>query len=113
MTTPAEAGYALAARLDDVPDGGTHAAVTADGRRMCLVRIGAEVYALANECPHQAYPLSAGEVDVATGELECLWHGARFECATGAVRRGPATEAVATYDVRIEAGEIWVGQVRS
>ncbi len=108
-----EAGYARAARLEDVPDGGTHAAVTTDGRRVCLVRIGALVYAMANECSHQAYPLSEGEVDAETGELECLWHGARFECATGAVRRGPATEAVTTYDVRVAEGDVWVGPERA
>ena len=113
VTTPAEAGYARAAALEEIPDGGTHAAVLDGGRRICLVRMGSSVYALANECPHQAYPLSSGEVDVAAGELECLWHGARFSCASGAVRRGPATHAVATYDVRIVDGDVWVGGERS
>jgi 3-phenylpropionate/trans-cinnamate dioxygenase ferredoxin component len=40
---------------------------------VCLVRTGGAVYAVRNECTHQAVPLSEGEV--AGGAIECWLHG--------------------------------------
>lgn len=84
-----------------------------DGRAVCLVRIGARVYALADQCSHQAMPLSAGYVlepnESGAPEIECAWHGARFRCATGEPTRGPALDAVPVYDVRVQDGRVIVG----
>ena len=91
-------------RLTDIPDGGTFAAVLASGERVCLIRQGDKVSALRDECAHQGMPLSAGEV-LPDGTIECPWHGARFDCVTGALRRGPAEEDVPAYSVRVE-GEL-------
>ena len=52
-------------------------------------------------------PLSAGEV-LPDGTIECPWHGARFDCLTGALRRGPAEESVRAYAVRIEGDSVLV-----
>ena len=91
-------------RLSDIPDEGTFAAVLASGERVCLIRQGDKVSALRDECAHQGMPLSAGEV-LPDGTIECPWHGARFDCVTGALRRGPAEEDVPAYSVRVE-GEL-------
>ena len=91
-------------RLNDIPDGGTLSAVLASGERVCLIRQGDKVSALRDECTHQGMPLSAGEV-LPDGTIECPWHGARFDCVTGALRRGPAEEDVPAYAVRVE-GEL-------
>jgi nitrite reductase/ring-hydroxylating ferredoxin subunit len=45
--------------------------------------------------------------------VECVWHGARFDCLSGAVNKGPAVDPVPMYDVRVEAGKILVGPRRS
>ena len=97
------------ARLDDIPDQGILGVEGPGGVRICLVRLGDQVSALADECTHQAFPLSAGEVH-ADGTLECTWHGARFDCATGAVRREPALEPVPVYPVRVDGDRILVGR---
>jgi nitrite reductase/ring-hydroxylating ferredoxin subunit len=76
-----------------------------DGRAICLVRIGDRVTAFADECPHSGMPLSAGDV-VHGCELECSWHGARFDCATGALRQGPADEGLVPIPVRVLNGRI-------
>lgn len=89
-----------------IPDGGTMSVTLASGERVCLIRRGDQVTALRDECPHQGMPLSAGEV-LPDGTIECLWHGARFDCATGALRRGPAEDDVQAYRVRVE-GDILV-----
>ena len=89
----------------------------ADGQRVCLVRVGDQVYALEDQCSHQAMPLSAGYVlppnESTTGPvIECAWHGARFLCTTGEPTRGPATDTVATYEVRLEGDRVIVGTRR-
>ena len=96
------------ARIDDVPENGVLGVDGPGGRQICLVRFQGQVTAFADECTHQAFPLSAGEVHE-DGTLECVWHGARFDCLTGAVHHGPATDAPTQYPVRIEGGRILVG----
>jgi nitrite reductase/ring-hydroxylating ferredoxin subunit len=72
------------------------------------VRFQGRVTAFADECPHQGFPLSAGEVRP-DGTLECVWHGARFDCLTGAVVRDPATDPLTPYRVRIDGDRVLVG----
>ena len=62
-------------------------------------------------------PLSAGYVVSPNEgnegpEIECAWHGARFRCATGEPTRGPALDAVPTYEVKIENRRVIVGARR-
>ena len=77
------------------------------GERICLIRWRGVVYGLRDECTHQAMPLSAGEL-LLDGTIECAWHGARFDCRTGAVRQGPAEDDVACYEVQVVDGRILV-----
>jgi 3-phenylpropionate/trans-cinnamate dioxygenase ferredoxin subunit len=86
--------------LATIPDGGTLSVVLSSGDRVCLIRRQNQVSALRDECTHQAMPLSAGEV-LPDGTIECAWHGARFDCVTGAVLRGPAEENVQAYEARV------------
>jgi nitrite reductase/ring-hydroxylating ferredoxin subunit len=97
------------ARLADIPDPGVLGVKLPSGERVCLVRRGSQVSAFHDECPHSGMPLSEGEV-VGSCELECSWHGARFDCATGAVRQGPADEPLVRYGVRIEGEDVLVGE---
>ena len=82
--------------------------IAIDARRHCECGRLWRVSAFADECTHQAFPLSAGEVHP-DGSLECVWHGARFDCLTGAVQQGPATDALPTFPVRIEGNRVLVG----
>ena len=75
------------------------------GDRVVVIRRGRVVTALDDECTHQAMPLSAGEL-LADGSVECPWHGARFDCATGQCLRGPATDPVATYVVSVDGDQV-------
>jgi 3-phenylpropionate/trans-cinnamate dioxygenase ferredoxin subunit len=96
-----------AASLSDIPDQGPIAVTLPDWTAVCLVRRGDEVTAFLDECPHQGMQLSVGEV-LEDGTLECPWHGARFDCRTGAVCRGPAEEPATLFDVRIESGQVHI-----
>ena len=104
-------GLRKVARLGDIPDGGVLGVRAGDGTAVCLIRCGARVTAARDECPHSAFPLTAGEV-LADGTIQCTWHGARFDCASGEVREGPATDALAMYEVRVDGDDVLLGGPR-
>ena len=92
------------AAVSDIPDPGVLGAQL-NGRAICLVRAGDRVTAFVDECPHSGMPLSEGEV-VRGCELECSWHGARFDIATGKLRYGPAEENLVPVPVRVVDGRV-------
>ncbi len=100
--------FRRAARLSDLPDGQPQAVRMPDGEMLCLVRDREQVYAMVDRCPHRDFPLSGGDL-VGSCVLECPWHGAQFDCRTGKVVQGPATDDLQTYSVRITNGEVFVG----
>jgi 3-phenylpropionate/trans-cinnamate dioxygenase ferredoxin subunit len=97
------------ARLSDIPEGSTLGVVMEDGTRICLVNAGGEIRAISDVCTHQGYSMSSGTV-LSGGRIECGWHGTVYDCRTGAVERGPATEPIAVYEVRVEEGSIYLGE---
>ena len=101
--------FVRVAALTDVPEGELHAVEAEGGTRICLVNLGGgEIRAVSDVCPHQGFPISAGELCAADGTVECVWHGARFDCRSGTVLEGPATDDLPVYEVRVEGGEILV-----
>ena len=97
--------FRTVARLEDVPAGSLHP-VELDGEKIVLARVGDRVFALHDECSHEEYPLSSGEL---TGDqITCVLHGARFDLATGAARALPAVRPVKTYEARVDGQEIQV-----
>ena len=100
--------FVRVATLRDVPEGALHA-VEMGGTRLCLVNLGGgEIRAVSDVCPHQGFPISAGELHGAEGVVECVWHGARFDCRSGAVLEGPATDDLPVYEVNVEGEDVWV-----
>lgn len=102
-------GFEVLARVEDVPEGTLLPARRSDGTPVCVFNCRGTIGAVRDECTHAEFPLSDGVLRH-DGTIECIWHGARFDCATGAVRRGPATDAVETYPVRVEKGRVYVGR---
>ena len=49
-------------------------------------------HALEDRCSHEDYELSTGSFDPATGSIECVLHGARFDVHDGRALCGPAYE---------------------
>ena len=91
----------------DLPDDGLRRVVLPDGTPLCLVRHAGAWSALHDRCTHAEFSLSSGEL-LPDGAVECLWHGATFDCRTGAVRQGPATDPVRSYAVRVDGEAILV-----
>ena len=94
-------------RLDEIDPG---AARSFDvGRvRVCIVRIGDDVYAINDRCSHEDYSLSDGEVWEEEREIECWKHGSTFSLETGEPQSLPATQPVAVYEARVEDGDVVV-----
>ena len=97
------------ADLAELPEGGVLGVRKANGDRICLVNVRGRVCALHDVCSHQDFPLSEGQL-LPNGELECVWHGARFDPCTGIARQLPARDPVPVYEVRIENGKVLVGR---
>ena len=65
-----------------------------------------EVYAIGDECSHEDIELSDGDLDGC--EVECPAHGSCFDVRTGEPDSLPATRPVPTYQVHVDAGEVYV-----
>ncbi len=91
-------------RVDDVADG---SALKIKGPNpIALFRVGDEWFATDDTCTHAKFSLSEGYVEGA--EIVCALHEARFCLRTGRVLSPPATVALRTYPVRVEAGEVFI-----
>jgi len=81
-----------------------------------------EPFAVSNRCRHLFASLGEGEV-AEDGCLECPWHGARFDVATGKMTRGPqgafkplagavkattGSRSLKTFPVEIRDDAIWL-----
>jgi 3-phenylpropionate/trans-cinnamate dioxygenase ferredoxin subunit len=92
---------------DTLAAGELRAARLTDGTPVCVGNAGGQLFAVRDECPHSAFPLSNGTL-LPGARLECGWHGAQFDCRTGAVLEGPADEPLIRYEVRADAGGLFV-----
>lgn len=73
-------------------------------KRIALFNLGGQFFAIDDTCPHADGPLSEGSIE--GEEVECPWHGSRFNIKTGDVTAEPAGENVASYNVRVTGDDI-------
>lgn len=96
------------ADLTDLPDGMLLGVTRADGAEICLFNYRGTIGAVGNVCTHAEFLMSDGTLRN-DGTIECAWHGARFECRSGRVCRGPAEDSLPVYPIRVENGRVLVG----
>ena len=96
------------AGVSDIAEGKLLGVKLPDGTRVCVYNQRGSIGAVAGICTHAEYPMDLGTLR-ADGTIECGWHGARFDCRTGAVCRPPAIDPLPVYDVRIDNGRVLVG----
>ena len=99
------AGEARIVGVSDVNEGVILVAEV-DGEPVVVCRIAGEFHAIGGVCPHAMGPLEDGSI--VDGQIECPWHASRFDLKTGAVTRGPATEATPTYEVAVDGQDVIV-----
>lgn len=76
-----------------------------DDTAIAVYNLEGNLYAIEDVCTHDGGELAGGEV--CGFEVECPRHGARFDVRTGEVKEAPATEPVASFPVRVDAGVIY------
>lgn len=81
--------------------------VVLEGRPIAVVKtIEGRLFAVADTCTHEQASLSEGFVENET--IECPRHGATFSLETGEALTLPANSGLATYEVKVENGEILI-----
>ncbi len=75
--------------------------ITLADKELALYRIGDQIYALENICPHAYALLSAGVLEDDT--IECPLHEAVFHIPTGRCLKGPSPRDLVLYPTRITA----------
>jgi 3-phenylpropionate/trans-cinnamate dioxygenase ferredoxin subunit len=97
--------YVRVAALDGIPSHRGRPAFV-DGKVIALFRVGGDVYALDDSCPHAGSSLSAGRLNGAV--VACPTHGLRFDVRTGRMC-GIDGLCVKSYPARVVDGAVEVG----
>lgn len=90
------------------PAPGDLTSVEVAGRKLAVTVHDGQVYAFDDACTHAQCSLSGGEVE--DGAVICPCHFAPFELSTGAMRAGPAKDALRCYRAQL-AGDTLVVEV--
>jgi nitrite reductase/ring-hydroxylating ferredoxin subunit len=111
------------ARFDDLPlDRGL--VVEVEGRNIGLFRVGEEVRAILNTCPHQGGPVGSGGIfpsvcakvvdrrltewlDHERLVVTCPWHGWEFDLRTG-INTADPRRRVRMFETSVEDGDVLV-----
>ena len=94
--------------------------VEVDGRRIGVLSVGDDFFAVRDRCPHRGAPVSQGIVGgtlVASAPheyvygrhdrvLRCPWHGWEFDLDTGRSLLEPDRVGVKTYQVTVRDGTV-------
>ena len=100
------AEFRTVAQVSEVAPGSLKHVELDDETEICLANVDGTIYAINGQCSHEGGPLGEGELDGTT--VSCPWHAGEFNVTSGAVEGPPPSEAVATYEVRIEGDEVQV-----
>jgi nitrite reductase/ring-hydroxylating ferredoxin subunit len=98
-------GFVKVAETKDIQPSNMKA-VDIAGERVCIANVEGKYYALGNVCTHVGGPLDEGTLE--GYEVECPWHGSKFDVRTGEPTRPPARQPVPTYEVKIQDNNILV-----
>ena len=80
--------------------------VEVSGEKICVVNVEGKYYAIGNVCTHVGGPLAEGTLE--GYEVECPWHGSKFDVRTGEPTKPPARQSVPAYEVKLEGNNILV-----
>lgn len=98
--------FVAVGKASKLPEGGFLVAEVG-GQDVVVAHVEGEFYAIGEACSHVGGPLGDGRLEGC--EIECPWHGSRFNLRTGEATAPPATSPIARYAVKIEGDDILVG----
>lgn len=100
-------GFVFVSELDDFEEGRAKI-FCIDAERIAVYLHEGKLYAIHNVCKHQGGPL--GEGRIIDGCITCPWHGYQYLPNNGQ-SPPPFKEKVCTYDIRIEASQVWLNPI--
>ncbi len=80
--------------------------VEVDGQKIIIANINGKYYAIGSICTHEGGPLADGTLS--GYEVECPWHGSKFDLRTGQVTNPPANEPEPAYELKVEGTQILI-----
>ena len=80
--------------------------VQVDGEKICIVNVDRKYYAIGSICTHEGGPLADGTLE--GYEVECPWHGSKFDVRTGEVTNPPASEPEPRYQVKVDGTNLLI-----
>ena len=98
------ADFVKVCKKGDLP-AGSGRTVDVKGKPVALFNVDGNFHAIDNTCLHRGGPLAEGELN--GGVVTCPWHGWQYEVTSGECRTNPAAK-LRTFEVKVEAGEIFV-----
>ncbi|MGB8033334.1 MAG: non-heme iron oxygenase ferredoxin subunit [Nitrososphaeraceae archaeon] len=97
-------------RVADIKDiqPSTMKAVEVAGEKICVANVEGKYYAIGNVCTHVGGPLAEGTLE--GYEIECPWHGSKFDVRSGEPTRPPAKRPEPTYEIKVEGNNLLIGK---
>ena len=80
--------------------------VDVDGQKILIANVNGQYYALGSICTHEGGPLADGTLQ--DYEVECPWHGSKFDIRTGNVTNPPADEPEPLYEIKVDGSQILI-----
>ena len=80
--------------------------VQTDGENICIANIEGKYYAIGSICTHEGGPLADGTLE--GYEVECPWHGSKFDVRTGEVTNPPASEPEPSYEIKVDGNDVLI-----
>lgn len=99
--------YVRVADLTELPPGRLKL-VRVNGRSVAMANIEGQIVALDNRCLHMGGPLAYGRLR--GNELQCPWHGWRWDALTGRAIWPPVGWKLACYPVLVQGDDILVAE---
>ncbi|HZY93831.1 MAG TPA: non-heme iron oxygenase ferredoxin subunit [Candidatus Bathyarchaeia archaeon] len=103
MTDTLQEGFVKVASTDEIPPGIMRKVEVGD-HEILIANIDGKYYAISSVCTHVGGPLDEGRLH--GFEVQCPWHGSRFDLRTGEVKGGPARTPEPSYEVRVQEPNI-------
>ena len=85
--------------------------VEVNGENICVVNVDGKYYAIGSICTHEGGPLADGTLE--GYEVECPWHGSKFDVRTGEVTNPPANEPEPAYELNVDGNNILIKTVKA
>ena len=99
------ADFVTVGRAENLEEGGMRA-FDLKGITIAVANVAGTFHAFDDTCTHRQCSLAEGDLEGST--VICPCHGSEFDVESGEVLRGPASEPVETFEVRLENGNLEV-----